>query len=368
MSVLSKVNDCREYLISLSKKAGYLTLDDILDASDTYNLSLPEVDILTEDLQIRGILVYETVPENIVYDDDLIDYSRTDYESIYAELVNMSASLRPLIEEIKAYPPPQYGETRSLAIQVQSGNSYARDRLICLHLRLALKIALSSTKEYELDVEDAVSAGFEGLITAVDKFDPNGFSSFLSYASMWIFQNIQRQCKPNWFNYYFPAHVQEGMMKVYLSYNGYNGTFNKSAGDNKELLSKIANDTQLALDKVEELIKLCYIQKIGKCVINNDFFCSNNMISSLPFLIYDDSVVTEQKELELGVEEVLGTLTSKEAYVLKMRYGIKKDHCYTLEEVGIELNVTRERIRQIEEKALRKIRKSNRAKKLIDYY
>ena len=86
-------------------------------------------------------------------------------------------------------------------------NSFARQRLITIYMRIVLKIALSMSKQYEFDLEDAISAGFMGLIVAVDRYDVSGFSAFLSYASMWIQQNIQRECNPVWIDYYFPTTI-----------------------------------------------------------------------------------------------------------------------------------------------------------------
>lgn len=193
---MSKVVDCQKQLIAKSVEKGFLTFDDIMDLSDTYSLSVSEVDQLSEALEIRGIIIYETAP--LGKDTDCFeDYSRIDYDAIFSEIISLSPELEYIVDLIRKLPPPQYGEISTLTAQVAAGNTFARERLILIHLRVALKIALSMAKSHQYDIADAVSAGFVGLVIAVDRFDPDGFSAFQSYASLWIQQNINRECYTN---------------------------------------------------------------------------------------------------------------------------------------------------------------------------
>lgn len=154
--------------------------------------TVSEVDQLSEALEIRGIIIYETAPSG--KDTDLFeDYSRVDYDAIFDEIISLSPELEYIVEIIRQLPPPQYGEISTLTAQVAAGNTFARERLILIHLRVAIRIALSMAKSHQYDIADAVSAGFVGLIIAVDRFDPDGFSAFQSYASLWIQQNINRE-------------------------------------------------------------------------------------------------------------------------------------------------------------------------------
>lgn len=217
VSGMSKVVDCRKQLIAKSEEKGFLTFDDIMDLSDAYSLSVSEVDQLSEALEIRGIIIYETAPSG--KDTDLFeDYSRIDYDAIFDEIISLSPELEYIVEIIRQLPPPQYGEISTLTAQVAAGNTFARERLILIHLRVAIRIALSMAKSHQYDIADAVSAGFVGLIIAVDRFDPDGFSAFQSYASLWIQQNINRECNPIWMEYYFPAHYKEKMLPAYERY------------------------------------------------------------------------------------------------------------------------------------------------------
>ena len=164
---MPKVVDCQKQLIAKSEEKGFLTFDDIMDLSDTYSLSVSEVDQLSEALEIRGIIIYETAPSG--KDTDCFeDYSRIDYDAIFNEIISLSPELEYIVDLIRKLPPPQYGEISTLTAQVAAGNTFARERLILIHLRIALKIALSMAKSHQYDIADAVSAGFVGLVIAVD--------------------------------------------------------------------------------------------------------------------------------------------------------------------------------------------------------
>ena len=154
---MSKVAECQKLLIDASAKKGFLTFDDIMDMSDTHSLSVSEVAQLSEALQLRGIIIYETAP--LLNDiDHFEDYSRIDYESIFKEVVLLSNELEYTVELIKKLPPPQYGEISALTAQVAAGNAYARERLILIHLRIALKIALSMAKAHQYDMPSPFTA------------------------------------------------------------------------------------------------------------------------------------------------------------------------------------------------------------------
>ena len=133
-------------------------------------------------------------------------------------------------------------------MQVKNGNAYARERLISCHLRLALKIALSFSKKHKYDLEDCVSAGFIGLITAADRFDPNGFSTFQGYASMWILQTIERECKPKWIEYYLPINYRDKTMQISEDYDD---LVQEAYLSLEELVSLIAKKRHLPYEQSE---------------------------------------------------------------------------------------------------------------------
>lgn len=356
-----KVADCQKLLIAESEKKGFLTFDDIMDMSDAYSLSVSEVDQLSEALEIRGIIIYESAPVGKDVD-HFEDYSRIDYEAVFEEIISLSPELEYVVELIRKLPPPQYGEISALTMQTAAGNAYARERLILIHLRVALKIALSMAKSHQYDITDAVSAGFVGLVIAVDRFDPDGFSAFQSYASLWIQQNINRECNPIWMEYYFPAHYKEKMLPAYERY------LNHWRGDCipgricETLVSEIADSLEISFSEAGEYLAAA-IKQAENHLYLSDYFEESCCEEPLPWpkeLIQTDDLLFEKVAASMtrdALLNVLNSLTPREADIIRLRTGFDDGHSLTLEDVGAIYGVTRERIRQIEAKAFRKIRR-----------
>lgn len=374
---MSNFIDCQEQLLATARLQGYLTFDNILDAASSSLLSSSEIDHLSDNLQSMGIMLLETAPvQNFEEAKEISDYSRSDYDRIFAEVISLSEAAAPLIETIKEIPPPQYGEIQTLTEQLQYGNEFARERLIFLHLRVAVKTALSLAKQYSYPVDDAISAAFIGLVEAVEHFDPNGFSAFLSYASMWIQQNIHRFCTPVWMEYYCPAHVREKMFPVLLKYNSNNGTLIQE--DEYDLCSiwEIADELDIEDAEVRKHLAFAYNQANGR--INSDVLLHPTDIHDEPIpdeieissLTYETDLneLAAAKELSQIIPAVINTLTPREQEIIRMRFGFCDGNPKTLEEVGLRFNVTRERIRQLETKSIRKLRHPSRSKKLKDFY
>lgn len=370
---MADISKCQDELIILAENKGYLTFDDILNASDAFSLSVSEVDFLSEAIQLRGIIVYEIAPNIRKESDDeeFLDYSRTDYNAIFAEVLALAPQLKTLIEVIKGFPAPQWGEINILAMQIAEGNQFARERLITLYMRNVVKIALSMAKQNELDIEDAISSGFAGLLNAVDRFDPSGFSAFHSYASLWIQQVIQRDCNPTWMDFYFPAHYKDKMFRSLQKYELYTVGEDIGSSDYLLLLKRIATEVELPVYEVQRALKSCFSQQYNKLSIEKIKeleTCEDELLP--PDLVYDEEEMFEallQDDLSATVERVLSKLTDREAEVLRMRNGIGFHSVMTLEEIGSLMNITRERVRQIEEKALRKLLHPSRKRILEEF-
>lgn len=365
---MSKVAECQQLLFDESEKKGFLTFDDIMDMSDIYSLSVSEVDQLSEALQLRGIIIYETAPLEKSLD-RFEDYSRIDYDAIFKEVVSLSDELEYIIELIKKLPPPQYGEISVLTAQVAEGNAFARERLILIHLRVVLKIALSMAKAHQYNIVDAVSAGFVGLIIAADRFNPDGFSAFQSYASLWIQQNINKECNPIWMEYYFPAYYKEKMLPAYERYLSHLCENCKPNRICDRLIAEISEEMDITIAQAEEYLSAAIKQAEKHMSLEeND---GEETLGIPGELLQTDDTLFERVVASMArtaLSDALDSLKPREADVLRLRTGFDSRRPLTLEEVGEIYGVTRERIRQIEKKALRKLRHPSRSKKLKDFW
>lgn len=372
---MSGLIECQQNLLALANDKGYLTFDDILDAASTSLLSLSEIDRLSDNLQSLGVLLYETEPERQEDDSDAYsDYSRTDYGAIFSEITSLSDAVSPLIELVKEILPPQFGEVQSLVEQLQYDNNYARERLVLSHLRIALKIALSVSKQYSYNIEDAVSASFIGLMEAVEHFDPNGFSAFQSYASMWIQQNIHRYCSPVWLEYYCPVHIKEKIFPILLQYNNNLGTTIYEDSFDPQIVHTIADDNELSTSQVERILRFAYTQMYGRLEViltseADDCSSIEDEVDDIKdLLIAKDDLfeIVSMKLLRETLEQLLDDFTPRERQIIRMRFGFDGSPL-TLEEVGRLFDITRERVRQIENKCIRRLRHPYRAKRIRDF-
>lgn len=374
---MSGLIECQQNLLALASDKGYLTFDDILDAASTSLLSLSEIDRLSDNLQSLGVLLYETEPERQEDDSDAYsDYSRTDYGAIFSEITSLSDAVSPLIELVKEILPPQFGEVQSLVEQLQYDNNYARERLVLSHLRIALKIALSVSKQYSYNIEDAVSASFIGLMEAVEHFDPNGFSAFQSYASMWIQQNIHRYCSPIWMEYYCPVHVKEKIFPVLLQYNHNAGTIIVDDSFDPTIVSAIAEETEMSDLQVERILRFARAQLLGHIDVDAISTPEDQLDNESQMRFSIDLIeattdepfeIVERKVLREDLEKLLESFTPREQEIIRLRFGFD-GMPQTLEEVGQLFNITRERVRQIENKCIRRLRHPSKAKIIRDFY
>lgn len=377
---MSGLIECQKTLLDMAKDKGYLTFENVLDSASTFLLSLSDIDRLSDNLQSLGVLLYETEPEQQNNEEDASsDYSRRDYASVFAEIVSLSEDIAPLVDLVRGIPAPQFGEVQSLVEQLQYDNEYARERLIMSHLRVALKIALAIAKQYSYDIEDAVSASLIGLMEAVERFDPNGFSAFQSYASMWIQQNIHRYCNPVWLQHYCPVHVKEKMYAVLLKYNQNCGTIVEENLFDDYRVRAIAEELDFTPTQVERYLQFAYSEAFG-CVdidifgddepelgleLDDEDLLENQSVAATEGDLFERAAHTNLRSL---IEEMLGSFTPREQEVIRLRFGLDGGEPKTLEEVGSIYNVTRERVRQIENKCLCRMRHPSRAKKMIEFY
>lgn len=371
-----------EELTQLAKQRGYVTYDDIMDCSDNFSLSLQDFDWLTNSLTTIGIIIYLESPALAEqFNDEVDDYAQIDYEAVYSRIKELSPALAPFVDAVREIRPPQWNETKKLRYQVTEGNQHARDRMIEMNLRLALRIALQRAESYDMEIEDAVGHACLGLITAVDKYDPDLSGPFASYASMWVLQNISREQPNRRPLMYYPVHIKEGYFPVYpfLKQYGCIGCSEmQSCGEIREIImARLEYNERSAMSIIEQATAIEYIEDFLDLAEQNDFELEYSDRLGLALMkLSPDTVVSTDAALEdvyrgamrAAIENVLEKLKPRERQVICERYGLSDGIEKTLEEIGSAMDVTRERIRQIEAKALRQLRHPSKAKYLQDFY
>ena len=207
------------YLLGQAEKQGYVTFDNIMDCADANSLPIKDFDWLTSAITTRGIIVYDEAPTSRTIsnqdDDDFDDYAQSDYEAVYNRIIELEPNLEDFVTAVRNIVPPQWREFSKLKYQVFEGNQHARDRMIEMHLRIALRIALQRAETYDMDIVDAVGEACVGLITAVDKYDPDTNGPFGSYAAMWVLQNISRRQPTRRPLMYYPVHKKDPFFSAY---------------------------------------------------------------------------------------------------------------------------------------------------------
>lgn len=369
-------------LIELSSKKGFLVFDDIYDVADKWNLSIKDIDYLSSSIATRGILVYDEAPVIDTADtsfDDYDDYAHRDYDAIFDKVIELDPGLEDFITAIRNVVPPQTKEMDQLKHQIQEGNVYARERAVQMHLRFAVRIALQRTEVYNTEIADILQEACIGLITAVDKYDPDSSGPFGSYASLWILQNISRTQGTQRPLIYYPVHKKEGYFTIYpiMKEEGYLDLDTEEIWTDKEIRGLIQNKLGCKAAQAEDIITQAMpIESLDdlyeKSLVNYEK--SDKQRSRFynryedVFYWYEDGYINiEQVSLRKALEDVMKELRPREKEVIRARYGLDSGAEKTLEEVGKMLGVTRERVRQIESKAIKKLQQSKKIKILQDF-
>ena len=321
-------------------------LDKVFDAFEEIG-----VDLLQEELEEPDIEDLQEV-EDIKLDE--IDLTAG------IEGVNVDDPVRMYLREIGKIPLLSYEEELELAQKVLDGDEYAKQKLSESNLRLVVSIAKKYVGRGMLFL-DLIQEGNMGLIKAVEKFDYTKGFKFSTYATWWIRQAITRAIADQARTIRIPVHMVE--------------TINKLIRTSRHLLQQLGREPspeEIAKEMEIPVEKVMEIQKIAQDPVSLETPIGEEDDSHLGDFIQDDDSPAPQDSaaytlLKEQLEEVMQTLTPREAKVLKLRFGLEDGKARTLEEVGKEFMVTRERIRQIEAKALRKLRHPSRSKKLRDY-
>ena len=365
--VSDKKNLVKE-LTDLGKAKGNITNQDILNAIGEMDIDPEQLEKLYDALEQAGIEIVETdIEEDLSLEGLIITENGDDThatsggESVdAAENISIDDPVKVYLKEIGRVPLLTPEEEVELAIRISEGDVSAKKRLSEANLRLVVSIA----KRYlgrGMHFLDLIQEGNLGLIKAVEKFDYTKGFKFSTYATWWIRQAITRAIADQARTIRIPVHMVETINKVkkvssqLLHQNGHEPS-----------ADEIAEELNMPVDKVRE------IMRVAQEPVSLETPIGEEEDSHLGDFIPDDDApapadAASHTMLREQLMEVLDTLTPREEKVLRLRFGLEDGRSRTLEEVGKEFNVTRERIRQIEAKALRKLRHPSRSKKLKDF-
>jgi RNA polymerase primary sigma factor len=361
----------KEELIATAKKAGTIDQQDITNAIPDSPDNAELLDAVYTELADANVTVTtagaaeEDMPANA--EEEMSDeWTLEDGEELVTEDQHYlddiaDDSVRLYLREIGKIPLLSSEEELELAQRVVAGDKDAKDKMAEANMRLVVSIA----KRYVgrgLDLLDLIQEGNTGLLRAVEKFDPDKGFKFSTYATWWIRQAITRAIADQARTIRIPVHMVETINKLLRTQRRLTQELNREPTN-----EEIAQAMDIEVDKVE------HIMKIKQDISSLDASIRDDEEESVlaDFIEDEDTISPEESAtnqlLKEQVKGMLGALTEREQKILKLRFGLEDGKQHTLEEVGQEFSVTRERIRQIEAKALAKLRKHKDAKKLHDY-
>jgi len=354
----------KKELIDRAKKDGHIDQRDIFAAIPDTPENAEKLDALYTDLADANIEITTTGPNPDNFTDEWEEEELEEEEpaaTVYLDDDVADDSVRLYLREIGKIPLLSADEELALAKRVVAGDKEAKDQMAEANMRLVVSIA----KRYVgrgLDLLDLIQEGNTGLLRAVEKFDPDKGFKFSTYATWWIRQAITRAIADQARTIRIPVHMVETINKLLRTQRRLTQELNREPTN-----EEIAKEMEIDVDKVE------HIMKIKQDISSLDASIRDDEEDSVlaDFIEDEDTVSPEESAtgqlLKEQVKDMLGALTEREQKILKLRFGLEDGKSHTLEEVGQEFSVTRERIRQIEAKALAKLRKHRDAKKLHDY-
>ena len=366
MKEIKTFKEREEELIKEGEEKGYITYEQLADKLKGLDIDNDLLDELYNKLLEHNITVVsgddvassggnvskvleEAKEEEIILDDEEITKD-----------VNINDPVRMYLKEIGRIPLLTPDEELALSDRINNNDEEAKRILAESNLRLVVSIAKRYVGRGLLFL-DLIQEGNIGLMKAVDKFDSNRGYKFSTYATWWIRQAITRAIADQARTIRVPVHMVETINKMVRVQRQLTLELNREPSE-----EELAKKMNISIDKVREVIK------ISQDPVSLETPIGEEDDSHLGDFIKDESSLspeeyTENEILKEEINEVLESLQPREQEVLRLRFGLKDGTCHTLEEVGKKFNVTRERIRQIEAKALRKLRHPSRAKKLKDF-
>ena len=356
-------------LIAKAKREGSIQSSELTAELEKLDLPVEKIEHIYDTFDAMGIQIVSPELELDVSGDlgmDMDEVPENDEEELVDPLelaaeYNLDDPVRMYLKEIGQVKLLTADEEIELAKRVSEGDKAAKDRLTEANLRLVVSIA----KKYSgrgLHILDLIQEGNTGLIRAVDKFDYTKGNKFSTYATWWIRQAITRAIADQARTIRVPVHMVE--------------VINKATRCNRKLVQELGREPtleEIAAELNLPIEKIIEANRTAADTLSLDMPVGDEEDTTIGSFVEDDNTpgpvdATSNAMLSEALTEILGTLTEREADVLRMRFGMYDGRTHTLEEVGQIFGVTRERIRQIENKAIRKLRHPSRAKKIKYFY
>jgi len=367
MSIDQKQKKLVDEIVELGKKQGYLTQDDVLDRFPDIEEDMNFLEMLIVVLQENEIEIIEPLEEEIEVIEEV--HAPSGKGMTFEQKINILRKIRSHVstDPIRAYlheigriPLLNAEEEVILAKKIEAGEKEARELLTTANLRLVVSIAKKYAKR-GLDLLDLIQEGNIGLMRAVEKFEYRKGFKFSTYATWWIRQAITRAIADQARTIRVPVHMIETINKL----SKVSSQLASKLG-RRPRISEIAKEMGIDVEKVNEIIRIAQRPASLEAPIGEE------KDSKLGDIIPDEysaspSEIATWASLKRQIDEILSGLTDRERKVLELRFGLKDGVSRTLEEVGHEFKVTRERIRQIEAKALKRLKNDEIAQALRDY-
>ena len=331
---------------------GFITEDEVLDLLSKHNVSLRDTDSLIGILLSKGIMFSSgLLGEN----DDFKDYGFINYELIFSEIIQIDPDLKHIINHIKNIRPPQRNEFDKLYLQAKNGNSFAKNRILEMYMRQAIRQALYFSKRYYFPIADCIQEAFIGLILGFEKYDINRSHKFPIHIIWSIRQKLYREISITNNDIVYPVHIRQKILKIHSIFK------NKSE---KYILS----NKNIIIKKITDRL-MC--SKINAFFYYNSLL-NNKDIDKIILSDYERQIENINEEITICllnkcIKDILSTIPRRESEILLMRYSIDLSQSFTLDEVGDYFGLTRERIRQIETKAIRRLRHPKRSRILAKF-
>lgn len=360
-----KKAEAKKAILEKAKKDGKISQQDIFAAIPEVPENAGVLDELYTELADANLQVVAANEPKAALKGEWVDEEDGDEEIDLSEKVIMDDiaddSVRLYLREIGKIPLLTAEEELALAQRVVAGEKDAKDQMAEANMRLVVSIA----KRYVgrgLDLLDLIQEGNTGLLRAVEKFDPDKGFKFSTYATWWIRQAITRAIADQARTIRIPVHMVETINKLLRTQRRLTQDLNREPTN-----EEIAKEMEIDVEKVEHIMKIKQdISSLDASVRDDE---EDSVLAD--FIEDEDTISPEESAtnqlLKEHVKDMLGSLSEREQKILKLRFGLEDGKSHTLEEVGQEFSVTRERIRQIEAKALAKLRKHKDSKKLHDY-